>query len=240
MAETEIDPQIEKQARKLEIQRQGQKILQKGFLASFRDRQEWLALPKLIDRYQTSGSMALQRFDFRMWQEGLAMDWEFQERQLTEWGDKTWDFFDYSRPIKFRMQWPMEPEVSFPASQPTTDDSGDSVAPVAIATGLGWVFGGPVGAAVLGAGSYLLNKTRNPLEIGVDETRLSRVQQAYDLAIQNYLTQLSTMGLAAIAQYEKDLRSTLFGELVVPTVEPGPENYRIALVRQMLEKLEEG
>jgi hypothetical protein len=131
----------------------------------------------------------------------------------------------------------MEPEVIFPAAAPSTDNSENAVAPVAIATGLGWVFGGPVGAAVLGGGSYLLNKTRNPLSIGVDETRLSRVQQAYDQAMQNYLMQLNTLGLNAIAQYERDVRSTLYTELKAESSAPDAAEYRVDLLRRMLAEL---
>jgi signal recognition particle receptor subunit beta len=237
IASSETDPRLDKPMRKLEIQQQAQQLIQKSFAASARELRDWLDLSQLVDRYHLSGSIALQRFDFDMWFQGLELDWEIQQRKLTEWSDKACDFFGLPAAAKFKMQWPMEPEVIFPAATTTSDDSDNAVAPVAIATGLGWVFGGPVGAAVLGGGSYLLNKTRNPLAIGVDETRLSRVQQAYDQAMQNYLTQLNTLGLAAIAQYERDVRSTLYTELKAEPSAPNPEQYRVDLLRRMLAEL---
>jgi signal recognition particle receptor subunit beta len=237
IASSEIDPRSDKPMRKLEIQQQAQQLIQKSFAASARELRDWLDLSPLLDRYQMSGSMALQRFDFDMWFRGLELDWEIQQRKLTEWSDKACDFFGLPAVAKFKMQWPMEPEVIFPAATTTADDADNAVAPVAIATGLGWVFGGPVGAAVLGGGSYLLNKTRNPLAIGVDETRLSRVQQAYDLAMQNYLTQLNTLGLNAIVQYERDVRATLYTELKAEPIAPDAEECRVNLLRQMLAQL---
>jgi GTPase SAR1 family protein len=237
IAETEINPRSDKPTRKLAIQQQAQQLIQKSFAASARELRDWLDLARLNDRYQISGSMALQQFDFDMWFQGLELDWELQQRKLTEWSDKACDFFGLPAVAKFKMPWPMEPEVIFPAAATTSDSSDNAVAPVAIATGLGWVFGGPVGAAVLGGGSYLLNKTRNPLSIGVDETRLSRVQQAYDLAMQNYLTQLNTLGLNAIAQYERNVRSTLYTELKAEPIAPNPAEYRVDLLRRMLAEL---
>jgi hypothetical protein len=237
IASSEIDPRSDKPTRKLEIQQQAQQLIQKSFAASARELRDWLDLSQLYNRYQMSGSMALQRFDFDMWFRGLELDWEIQQRKLTEWSDKACDFFGLPAVAKFKMQWPMEPEVIFPAATTTADDADNAVAPVAIATGLGWVFGGPVGAAVLGGGSYLLNKTRNPLAIGVDETRLSRVQQAYEQAMQNYLTQLNTLGLNAIAQYEREVRSTLYTELKAEPSAPDPAEYRVDLLRRMLADL---
>jgi hypothetical protein len=240
ITENESDPIDEKQTRKLEIQQQAQQLIQKSFAASLREVREWLELPKLLDRYQMSGSISLQRFDFDMWHQGLQLDWEMQQRKLTEWSTKACEFFNLTPSAKFQMQWPMEPEVIFPSASPSTasDDMGsENIAPVAIATGLGWVFGGPVGAAVLGTGSYLLNKTRNPLEIGVDETRLSRVQQAYDVAMQNYLTQMNILGLAAIAQYERDVRSTIYMELKVAEPTTNPKQERIQQLQQVLEQI---
>jgi GTPase SAR1 family protein len=237
------NPELEKQAKKLAIQKQAQGLIQKSYASSVRDVRNWLDMHNLIDRYQMSGAIALSRFDFAMWLTGLQLDWEMQERKVTEWVDKAQDFFNepgQPQKVKFDMQWPMEPEVIFPASSASdsTDSVGDSVAPVAIATGLGWVFGGPVGAAVLGGASYLLNKTRNPLEIGVETSRFERVQQAYDGAMQNYLTQLSSMGLAAVMRYENEVRSLIYADLGNPASTPNPNQAKVDALRTILGALE--
>jgi signal recognition particle receptor subunit beta len=213
----------DQQTRKLEIQRQAQQLLQKGFAQSAREVRDWLDLAHLSDLYQISGATALSQFDFAMWLTGLQLDWTVQQHKLTEWTDKAVEFFGQPTTARFVMQWPMEPQVIFPPAAPTSRDGGDSVAPVAIATGLGWVFGGPVGAAVLGGASYLLNKSRNPLAIGSDTSRFARVQQAYDQAMQNYLIQLNTLGLAAITQYEQQVRSVFFAELKAAPASPEPQ-----------------
>ncbi len=234
MARSEINPQTDRQTRKLEIQQQAQKLIQKSFAASLQDVRDWLTVAKLRDRYQTSGVIALQQADFTPWFQGVQLDWDLQQRKLTEWSEKACEFFSLSTAVTFQMQWPIEPDVIF---QPTTTDNPkapEDTVPVAIATGLGWVFGGPVGAAVLGTGSYLLSKTRNPLEIGVEETRLNRVQQAYEVAIEQYLTQFNSLGLAAIEQYEREMRSILNVELKLEVAETSPAEYRVQLLEQVL------
>jgi GTPase SAR1 family protein len=241
--ENQPNPALEKQAKKLEIQKQAQGLIQKSYASAVREVRNWLDGHHLLDRYQMSGSTALSRFDFAMWLTGLQLDWEMQERKVTEWVDKAQEFFHepgQRQKVKFEMQWPMEPEVIFPASSAShsTDAVGDSVAPVAIATGLGWVFGGPVGAAVLGGASYLLNKTRNPLEIGAETSRFERVQQAYDGAMQNYLTQLSSLGLAAMMRYENEVRSLIYADLGEPASTPNPNQPRVDALRAILGAIE--
>ncbi len=238
IARSENKPNNEKSTRKLEIQQKAQKLIQKSFAVSLQEVRDWLDLAKLRDRYQMSGAIALQQLDFDTWFRGLQRDWELQQQKLTEWSDKACEFFRLPQPATFQMQWPIEPEVIFsPTTTVVSDDRGGQQVPVAIATGLGWVFGGPVGAAVLGSGSYLLSKTRNPLRIGVEETRLNRVQQAYEMAIENYLSQFNQLGLAAIEQYERNVRSSLDVELKLEASEPNAEDYRVQLLEQVLGQL---
>jgi hypothetical protein len=77
------------------------------------------------------------------------------------------------------------------------------------------------------------------LEIGVEETRLNRVQQAYEVAIENYLTQFNSLGLAAIEQYERAMRAILQVELKLEVAETSPAEYRVQLLEQVLAQVQE-
>jgi hypothetical protein len=118
-----------------------------------------------------------------------------QQQTIAEWVNKACEFFEKEQPIALLISFPPSPQVSLPEPPPPpAQKSNDSeVAPVAIATGLGWLLGGPVGAAVVGGASYILNKRtgyEKPPESS--EAYLNQVTEICSEAAKNYLARFST------------------------------------------------
>jgi hypothetical protein len=86
-------------------------------------------------------------------------------------------------------------------SVPPTEKTGlsDEV-PIAVATGLGWIFGGPVGAAVLGGASYVLNQA---LDQASSHSETQDMTNACQEIAQEYLLHFSRLNLAALEAYQK-------------------------------------
>ena len=103
------------------------------------------------------------------------------------------------------------------------------MAPVAIATGLGWVLGGPLGAAILGGTSHLVNQS------GVNQSRENRSRRRdkvtetepdssannldYEQQADIYLARFSEEALRALASYERETRKVLDTEITLPKAE---------------------
>ncbi len=79
-----------------------------------------------------------------------------------EWVKKASEFFPINHPGEIDISFPEPPQVLLTAPpdsiKPSKQKSRSSL-PTAIATGLGWLFGGSVGAAVAGGATYILTKS---------------------------------------------------------------------------------
>ncbi|NJN23942.1 MAG: hypothetical protein HC810_05545 [Acaryochloridaceae cyanobacterium RL_2_7] len=115
------------------------------------------------------------------------------------------------------VQFPSQPQVeikSKPEKAPVTSKKlEEDAAPVAIGAGLGWLMGGPIGAAVIGGASYVLTQTSEKL-IAVSSTDQGEdhsveVDLAYAEAAEQYLNGLSQSVLKAIALYRTQTHDLL-------------------------------
>ncbi len=220
---------------KLEIKQKAQKLIQKGFSASVSDFQSWLYLPKLIERYQLELASALQDGTFTNWEEGIfkIKTREYQE-DIVKWVNQASEFFDYHQPPNLTILFPNPPEIILPAPppQPTTTKASSNVTPVAIATGLGWMFGGPVGAAVVGGATYLFSK--NPSE---SISYLDLVVKSYREAAEIYLTHFSTEAFATLEQYEKIAGKIINSHLTEEAVQMTTQHHQLQLLQTLLDNL---
>lgn len=147
------------------------------------------------------------------------------------------------------------PEMTNGSSHPDPDQS-NGVTPVAIATGLGWVLGGPLGAAVLGGASYVLNQMtdRSPEAVKEashhsandstysstynSENRSTDLNQIHSTVIQDYFNRLSATALAVLNQYEIAAQKILSLEIEEPPVPIAlVQQHQLALLQSTLDLL---
>lgn len=243
---TEVGTVEQTYHKKLEIQQKAQTLLKNGFNASATTVRNWLSLPNLIDRYQTGAAAALQRLDFASWESTtLKPDWNEHKRSLTEWVYKACDFLDCPRPADLWFAFPQAPEVLLPQQPPSSAKSSNlgsssDATPVAIATGLGWVLGGPLGAAVLGGASYLINQTtssgRSEPPISADAYR-AQVEQACTAAARDYLSDFSTKALVALQEYEAIAQSIISAPIVEQPASSVHRDHQLRLLQATLDTL---
>jgi hypothetical protein len=209
---------------KTQIKQKAQKLIKQGFSSSLSALQDWLVLPNLLNQYEFGATTALQQFEFKDWERDvLKPEWTTRKRAVVEWVYKACDFFEQPRPADLWFAFPAEPDVVLPdspQSAPTPKQSGD-VAPVAIATGLGWVLGGPIGAAVLGGASYWINQTEfnqsnldTPAQI---DDYTAQINQLYQNAARDYLRLFSNLASTALQQYEMAANAVIDGAIASET-----------------------
>jgi hypothetical protein len=237
---------------KTQIKQKAQKLIKQGFSSSFSALQDWLALPNLLNQYQFGATTALQQFEFKEWEVAvLKPDWTTKKRTVVEWVYKACDFFDRPRPADLWFAFPEEPEVILPDSPKSDADTprqkGD-VAPVAIATGLGWVLGGPIGAAVFGGASYLINQTSQPDANQPQPVRPSdsvedyttQINQLYGNAAKDYLSRFSSLALSALQQYEVAANAVIEAAIApesAPTPDLSRQRHQLSLLQSTLDNL---
>jgi hypothetical protein len=187
-----------------EIKRKAEGLIKQGFSASIAKLREWLALPKLREKYQGDGAIALAQDSFSSWErETLKKDLQELQQAVTKWLYQAYEFFQNERPDDLLIPLPKHPQVNLP---PRNDNYSDLSEPgsLAVGSGIGWLLGGPVGAAVLGSISYLVNK--NIQEQDAKSSKESYHQQVAKLCldvVDEYLSELSRQGLSILAECDR-------------------------------------
>ena len=198
----------EKQQQKIAIQQKAEKLIKQGIDSALSDFQSWLYLPKLLDRYQNDLAKALETTKFDTWRtEQFQAEIGKYQTGIMEWVKKASEFFPINHPGEIDISFPEPPQVLLPAPPESIKPSGQksrSSLPTAIATGLGWLFGGPVGAAVAGGATYILTKSpsNSPKANLSNEAYHAQLIQAYNHAAQDYLTRFSEQAFATLRDYE--------------------------------------
>jgi hypothetical protein len=215
----EINNRSTKAEKELTLKRQAQKLILTGWETSLTEIERWLYLPNLIGFYQTVLATALKNDTFDRWQsENVCPKLQYCQQEINDWVTKANDFFNTPKIEPLILIAPKSPEVLLPTSPvspaPTKSSKVDGVAPTAIATGLGWLLGGPVGAAVLGGGSLLVDKLDSNKEkpkSTVDNS--AEIFEAYTDAAADYLMQLNTVNIEKIRDYRSRATSAIAVEL---------------------------
>jgi hypothetical protein len=236
----EIAVAQQKHQTKLEIKQKAQNLIQKGFAASVSDFQGWLYLPKLLERYQSELVSALQQGTFNLWEQGGFKEAIQNHQQgIVKWVHQASEFFDRQPPTDLTITFPKPPEVKLPEPPPQAKGT-KGVTPVAIATGLGWVFGGPVGAAVAGGATYLLKKTPSNAAPPKSSTAyVEQVNQAYTDAATEYLTCFSREAVSALEAYEKLAETVINVNLTNEPLKLTIEHHQLQLLQNVLANLEQ-
>jgi GTPase SAR1 family protein len=233
---------------RLTVQRKAQSLIQSGYQDSVTSLRKWLTPSKLYQTYESGLMNALGHFEFEDWfKYSLQQDWNTARQELMGWVYRSCDFFKLPRPVELFIEFPKAPIVQLSdATATSTSDTAllnkDEVSPVAIATGLGWLVGGPVGAAVLGGASYFLNQIPGSSQpsAATDSSMAQEWESACQLAAQTYLQQFQHRALAALDEYETRVREIIQYPLNgTASLISSPEQHHLNLLRSMKMALEQ-
>ena len=205
----EIAAYDDKNDAKNEIKQKAATLIQQGFATSLVELRGSLALPILLTKYQNDAAIALANSNFQAWERStFKKDFAELQSALERWLNQAYDFFQEARPQDLYIPFPPEPQISLPPKP-----SGDSFSePGAIAAGggIGWLLGGPVGAAVVASISYLANQN-----IQKQDDQLATASYAQEVAkicfdaAGDYLSRFSRQGLSILADYENHAKSVI-------------------------------
>jgi GTPase SAR1 family protein len=236
----EIAAEKQKHQAKIEIQQKAEKLLVKGFQASVSDFEIWLYQPSMLQRYQSPMAASLQEGTFDTWEAKFKQEILERQQTVVEWVNKACEFFDKSQPIELLISFPPAPQITLPPPPTPVRKSSDSeVNQVAIATGLGWLLGGPVGAAAVGGVTYILNKTtgyETPTESSA--AYLDRVTQICSEAAKNYLARFSTDTFSMLQHYKEIAEKVICFQEEKEPLNTNIQQHQIELINNLLECIE--
>ena len=200
---TEIKSFDQKNNAKIEIKQKAEKLIKKGFNTSVADLRDWLYLPNLLAKYQTDTAVALAENNLKYWQiNTLKKDLTELQLAVCKWLYQAYEFFQEARPEDLLICFPSVPQITLPPKPSNTDDLSETGS-IAVGSGIGWLLGGPVGAAVVGSISYILNKNiQKQDEKSATESYHQQVAQICIAAAEHYLSRFSSQGLSILAEYE--------------------------------------
>lgn len=208
--------------KKLALRKKAQPLIQAGFEQSIEKLWNWLASKNLQAHYRLGLAQALEAGTTQVWLvEYLEPAWRDRIHPITDWVHQASDMFGCDCPPDLQMTFSAENnQQSEPSTTETVENSSTdkgnnpAMAPVAVATGLGWILGGPLGAAVLGGTSHLLNNSsQKPKTAEATNKNIGFVQQA-DI----YLDRFSSEACILLSNY------AMAGNSVIQTKfsEPAP------------------
>jgi replication fork clamp-binding protein CrfC len=224
----------DKEKSKIEIKQKAQNLIYQGFKTSIYEFESWLSLPNLLTKYQADMAVALAENNLQSWQVGtLKKDLTELQNSVMKWLYQAYNFFKSERPEDLKVPFPNIPELTLP-TKPTNMNSGDVTDPssIAVGGGIGWLLGGPVGAAVVGSISYILSKNLQKQDgQSAKESYHQQVAKICIDAAEKYLSSFSSQGLSILAAYQEKAVKVIYFEA---TKEP----LAITQKREDLQKLE--
>ncbi|MEG3851284.1 dynamin family protein [Microcoleus sp. herbarium19] len=237
----EIAAAQQKRQDKIEIKQKAEKLIAKGFQSSVSDFEAWLYQPALLRRYQSEMALSLQEGSFDAWKLKFQREVLNQQQTIAEWVNKACEFFDKEQPIALSISFPPSPQIVLPQPPPPPAQKSieGEVTPVAIATGLGWLLGGPVGAAVVGGASYILNKrtgSEKPPESSA--AYLNQVKEICSEAAKNYLARFSTDTFSMLQHYKKIAEKVICFQDSKEPLNMNVQQYQLQLVNNLVANLE--
>ncbi len=238
-----IEGDQDRRSKEVELKHKAQSLIQRGFDQGVRDLRQWLERDHLMSRYHGPAKQALREFDFENWLKlSLELEWGEYRKQIVNWIDKAANMFKLDQPATdLSLYIPDAPQVNVPPPPPSVKRNVDGT-PVALAAGVGWLLGGPVGAAVLGGASYLINQSdpSGSSRRGMSPEQYEReLEQAFDRAATQFLTQFSAQGLSALERYIEDTRYLIRPEIKTAPVERSEQRAQQQEVEGVLTNLKQ-
>ncbi|NES68821.1 MAG: dynamin [Okeania sp. SIO2D1] len=223
----------EQKSEKFEIQKRAEKLIKQGFQKSSSNFQSWLYLTKLLERHQFELAIVLEQRTFNIWEsEKFRPEALKYKQEITEWIDKACEFFQQEEPAELIITFPEAPKVFLPSPPPSETKKSGGVKNIAIATGIGWLLGGPMGAAVAGGATYFLSDNKQNKSQNLDSYQ-QQVKQAYANAARDYLSRFSAIALEAVEEYEEKAEKVI----KLPVSQQSPEAIKLRSKLQLLNNL---
>jgi GTPase SAR1 family protein len=238
----EITAAQQKQKNRIEIKQKAEKLISQGFQSSVSDFEIWLYQPTLLRRYQSEMALSLQQGSFDAWKTKFERDVLNQQQAIAEWVNKACEFFDREQPRSLLTSFPPSPQIALPEPPPAAAKRSieGEVTPVAIATGLGWLLGGPVGAAVVGGASYILKKRtgyEKPPESS--EAYLNQVTEICNEAAKNYLIGFSIDTFLMLQHYKEIAAQVICFQDSQEPLKVNIQQHQLQLLNTFTENLEQ-
>ena len=236
---SELETLENKHNAKIEIQQKAEKLIKQGFVASVLELRNWLDEQTLLYRYQSEATAALQQGQFSNWEENFLQPKlvELQE-SIVKWVMQASEFFNRPQAEAFSISLPPHPQVNLP-NKPTNSEGLSDTASVGVATGLGWVLGGPVGAAVVGSAAYILNKNLSKeKQQNSQESYQNQLLQLYTDAAKDYLIRLSKESLEQLLKYQNKVEIIITFQIPEPPLDVSSKRYQINLLNACLENID--
>ncbi|BAB76112.1 dynamin family protein [Anabaena sp. FACHB-709] len=228
----------EKYNAKISIKQKAQDLISRGFAASISELNDWLSLPNLLAKYQANAAVALAENNFKSWQiNNLKKDLNELQISVVKWLYQAYEFFHAERPEDLLIPLPSEPIITLP---PKSDHSDTWSEPgsIAVGGGIGWLLGGPVGAAVVGSVSYLLNKNVQQQDDQLaKESYHQQVAKLCIAATEEYFSHLSHQGLSILAEYERQAEKVICFKVTQEPQEITKKRAELQLLQQGFNQL---
>ena len=249
--ESEINLIQEKQQEKTAVLEKAHQLIKQGLERSISDFRGWLYLPKLLKKYQTEIAVSLRPENQDVSKEiSLKKAALEHQKNIMEWVNKACDFFSQPHPGELTIDFLTTPQVNNPETDKITsqksrvESSDDGITPVAIATGIGLVFGGPVGGAFAGGASYVLRKAALKLKLkqsssstsSLDEEKLGLICAE---AAKEYLQEFSEINNQILEKYTKKAEKAFNFSPPKPSAEITSKSYQLQLLNNLLTSLKE-
>ena len=218
--------------RRAEIQSKAQLLIQQGFDQSVTKLRSWLAPTNLQAHYRLGLAQSLENKTTQAWLlQTLRPAWRERQKSVVSWVHQGCDFFARPRPVELWMAFALPAE---PEAEKVNDAAArkPGMTPVAVATGLGWILGGPFGAAVLAGTSHLVNQSGR-----IRQTQPAAIDFAQQASV--YLERFSEEALRAIATYELAANEIIQAKISAITPLPLARKAQINLLKTTLSELEE-
>lgn len=205
-AQTELQIASDSHNKTVSGGQQSERTIRQSFKSSIGILREWLSIQNLLSRYQTEAASALERNNFRDWENGVFKQTLVgYKREIMKWVTQASTIFNHTKPDDLYIPFPADPDVNLP-EQPSKQ-SGDAGA--VVGTGVVWgtvgfFLGGPIGAAIGTAIGAAASHGSNEEAKDAWSKYYSERSQAYKDAARNYLERFSTQALNKLEEYERE------------------------------------
>ena len=208
--QSKVNEHQQKCDRELALKRQAQQLIQSGWETSLKEVEEWLYLPNLISFYQSPLTTAIKKHEFGEWESSnVRPRLQHAQQEINDWVTKAESFFNTPSVVPLTIVLPAPPEVLLPElptqTPPKAPATLDGLKPAAIATGLGWVLAGPLGAVVAGSATIANKLSGGSVDINPNRShnidRDAEILSAYTDAAADYLLRLNTETIETIKAY---------------------------------------